>query len=268
MQIKIPTYLTAYNPRSRRGRDGINHDVKAVFLAAALVFSLAAMAGCASRAAQTEPAKPAPADASPQAGGGLSPHTAQSGPSAGAPKDASSGADSKPSTGAMQDSASNSAPVQANLNRLFLERPGGEHLTGTAASPGGEKLLNDKAAHFVQFTRPLLHRLYVATTELEQQRLVKSGVPDNLRPVIIEATMDEDGQLTELVLQKLSGSGAVDKLMIQACKQGLWMRNPPPEARAADGTYRLRIEARIRNYMRPTVFSDWQLETHLGLALE
>jgi hypothetical protein len=211
------------------------------------VFSLAAMAGCASHAAQTESAQPAPAEASPQAGAGLSPHTAQSGPSAEAPS---------------------SASVEANLNRLFFERPGGEQLTGTAASPGGEKLLNDKAVHFVQFTRPLLHRLYVATQELEQQRLVKSGVPDNLRPVIIEAIMDKDGQLTELVLQKLSGSGAVDKLMIQACKQGLWMRNPPPEARAADGNYRLRIEASIRNYMRPTEFSDWQLETHLGLALE
>ena len=68
-------------------------------------------------------------------------------------------------------------------------------------------------------------------------------MPDNVRPVIIEATMDGDGQLTELVLQQLSGSGAVDQFMIQACKKGLWMRNPPPEARAGDGNYRMRIEA-------------------------
>ena len=154
------------------------------------------------------------------------------------------------------------------MNRLFVERPGGEQFAGSAIAPGGEKLLNDKAAHFAQFTRPLLSRLFAATEELERQKLAKSGVPDDVRPVIIEATMNGDGQLTELVLEQLSGSGALDQLMIQACKRGLWMRNPPPEARAADGNYRMRIEASIRNYMRSTSFSDWQFKTHLGLALE
>lgn len=158
--------------------------------------------------------------------------------------------------------------MQANLNRLFLERPGAEQFAGSAIAPGGEKLLNDKAAHFSQFTRPLLHRLFTTTEDLERQRLAKSGLPDDVRPVIIEATMDGDGQLTELVLLQLSGSGALDQLMIQACKRGLWMRNPPAEARAADGNYRVRIEANIRNYMHSTEFADWQFRTHLGLALE
>ena len=39
-----------------------------------------------------------------------------------------------------------SSATQANLNRLFLDKPASEHSTGTSVDPGGERLLNDKAA--------------------------------------------------------------------------------------------------------------------------
>lgn len=243
-------------------------DMKNVFLRSVWLLAAAALAGCAWHATHTSSAPPIPAaEATPQAIAALSPSRTPSDSGTRSSSDAPS-SDAKPGPGAAPDSATGPASVQANLNRLFLERPGGEQFAGSAIAPGGEKLLNDKAAHFFQFTRPLLHRLFAATEELERQKLAKRGVPDNVRPVIIEATMDGDGQLTELVLQQLSGSGAVDQLMIQACKRGLWMRNPPPEARTADGNYRMRIEASIRNYMRTTEFADWQFRTHLGLALE
>jgi len=245
-------------------------DMKNVFLCSIWLLAIAALPGCAWRAEQTGSVEPIPAAAAAtsQASAAPSPALTSSDASAHASADAPSSSDSKPATAAAPDSASGPASVQANLNRLFIERPGGEQFAGSATSPGGEKLLNDKASHFAQFTRPLLHRLFAATEDLERQKLAKSGVPDNVRPVIIEATMNGDGQLTELVLLQLSGSGAVDQLMIQACKRGLWMRNPPPEARTADGNYRMRIEASVRNYMRPSAFDDWMFRTHLGLALE
>jgi len=243
--------------------------MKNVFLHSVLLLAIAALAGCAGRATQTGSVESIPAAAAtPQAAVELSPPRTPSDLSAHSSIDAPPSSDSKPTPGATPDSAAGTSSVQTNFNRLFLERPVGEQFAGSATSPGSEKLLNDKAAHFAQFTRPLLHRLFAATEDLEHQKLAKSGVPDNVGPVIIEATMDGDGQLTELVLQQLSGSGAVDQLMIQACKRGLWMRNPPPEARAADGKYRLRIEASIRNYMQPTAFDNWMFRTHIGLALE
>jgi len=240
-----------------------------VLIRSILLLSIAALAGCGEHAAQTAPANPvSEAAPTPPATTEASPsHTSSDSPSSSSSDASSKSAPAQPNE-AKPANAADQAAVQNNLNRLFLERPAPEEFAGSAVSPGGEKLLNAKAEHFAQFTRPLLQRLYSATEDVERQRLTRSGVPSNLRPVIIEATMNSDGQLTELVLQQLSGSGAVDQAMIEACKEGLWMRYPPPEARTADGNYRMRIEATIKNYMRPTSFDDWTLKTHLGLALE
>jgi len=235
-----------------------------VFRCSLLWFALTVLAGCAWHAKQSEsPDSSSEAAATSEA-------TATPGNSATtASTDASSNAEAKPHGDTDADTAAQQqASVQANLNRLFLEKPGTEETAGNAIAPGGMKLLNDKAEHFSQFTRPLLQRLYLATEDVERERLARNGVPSELRPVIIEATLNSDGELTELVLQQLSGSGAVDQAMIQACKQGLWMRNPPVDARDPDGNYRFRIEATIKNFMRPTEFADWMLRTHIGLALE
>jgi len=216
-----------------------------------LPFFIIALGGCAARAPQT--GTPAAAATSDQ-------------PSSGAAIHQGPDSDAKPAQ--KQGTASNSSAVQANLNRLFLERPTTEQFAGSVISPGGEKLLNPKAVHFAQFTRPLLHQLFLATEDLERQKLAKRGVPVEAGLVVIEATMNKDGQLTELVIEQSSGSGLIDQTMIQACKVGLWTRNPPVQAVAADGNYRLRIEAKIQNYMQVTAFSDWTFKTHLGMALE
>jgi hypothetical protein len=239
-----------------------------VFLRFALILAICSCAGCAwfgghpgdNDSASAESANP---PASAQASSPSS-----SNPSDSHLADNSQTPDSNSHKQANPDSAAQQASVDANLNRLFLERPAPEEFAGSAIAPGGERLLNDKAEHYSQFTRPLLQRLYDATIDIEHQGLARNGVPANLRPVIIQATMDGDGQLTELVIQQLSGSGAVDQAMIKACKKGLWVRNPPPEARMADGKYRFRIEATIKNFMRPTAYDDWMLRTHVGLALE
>ncbi len=231
--------------------------------------SLIALGGCAWRAAQTPASIPPPSatEVPPQAAAkpSSSPIPGDQAASANAIRQ---GSDSQARPGPTPGSTPNAASVQANLNRLFLERPATEKFAGSAISPGGEKLLNPKAAQFAQFTRPLLHQLFLATEDLERHKLAKRGVPVDAGPVVIEATMNKDGQLTELVIEQSSGSGVIDQTMIQACKAGLWTRNPPPEALAADGNYRFRIEANIHNYMQITEFSDWMFRTHLGMALE
>ena len=240
------------------------------FFRSFLLSSLIALGGCATRGAQT------PASIPPPAATAVPPQAAAKQPSSSRiPRDQTAsantthqGPDSEARPGPTPVSTPNSASVQANLNRLFLERPATEKFAGSATSPGGEKLLNPKAAQFAQFTRPLLHQLFLATEDLEHHKLAKRGAPVDAGPVVIEATMNKDGQLTELVIEQSSGSGLIDQTMIQACKAGLWTRNPPTEALAADGNYRFRIEANIHNYMQITEFSDWMFRTHLGMALE
>jgi len=231
-----------------------------VLLRFALIAAIISLAGCAWLGGHHDDATASAENANP-------PNSASSG-SSNPPDNPPPSADSNSHNAANPDTAAQQAAVQANLNRLFIERPSEEQSAGSVFNPGGQRLLNDKAEHYAQFTRPLLQRLYDATEDVEHQGLARNGVPANLRPVIIEATMDSEGQLTELVLQQLSGSGAVDQAMIKACKKGLWSRNPPPEALMPDGKYRFRIEATIKNYMRPTAYDDWMLRTHLGLALE
>lgn len=234
-----------------------------------LPFFIIALGGCAARAPKTPASIPpaTAAEASPQATARPS-SPLVTGDQPASANAVQQGPDSEAHPGATPGSTPNAASVQANLNRLFLESPATEKFAGSVISPGGEKLLNPKAAQFAQFTRPLLHQLFLATEDLERQKLAKRGVPVEAGPVVIEATMNKDGDLTELVIQQSSGSGLIDQTMIQACKVGLWTRNPPVQAAAADGNYRLRIEAKIQNYMQVTAFSDWTFKTHLGMALE
>ncbi len=234
-----------------------------------LLSSIIVLGGCATRRAQTPPSIPqtAATEIPPQAAAIPSSSLAPGDKSA-SPATARQSSDSDAKPAQKPATTPDSASVQANLNRLFLERPATEKFAGSATSPGGEKLLNPKAAQFAQFTRPLLHQLFLATEDLEHHKLAKRGVPVDAGPVVIEATMNKDGQLTELVIEQSSGSGLIDQTMIQACKAGLWTRNPPPEALAADGNYRFRIEANIHNYMQITEFSDFMFRTHLGMALE
>ncbi|MFZ0887460.1 MAG: hypothetical protein WA005_03340, partial [Candidatus Binataceae bacterium] len=152
-----------------------------------------------------------------------------------------------------------------DLRRLFVQNPGTTKLVGTAAEPGEIRLLNVKAAQFPQFAETLLRRLFTATQELEHGHISQHKL-GNLKPVVITAVMSKEGRPQELVLEEHSGSGAVDKLMIDACKQGLWGSNPPPEIVGADGTYRLKIEAQLKSFNNPDGV-HWNFETNLGLAL-
>jgi hypothetical protein len=152
-----------------------------------------------------------------------------------------------------------------DLGRLFTDQPGREQAIGKASAPGDERLLNAKAAKFAEFSHTLLHQVYVAARDLELGELRTKILPENTPAVVITAIMDKDGKLRELIIEQRSGSGVLDHLMVDACKQGLWTNNPPPEA-LTDGEYQIRIEGRLKNFST-TDQRHWEFETHLGLAL-
>jgi len=160
--------------------------------------------------------------------------------------------------------AESPASAAQDVQRFFVE-PGRERFVGKAAAPAQERLLNAKAAKFAEFSGTLLHQVMTAAIELEHGDMETKVVPDNVNPVIITAIMNKDGKLKELIIDQRSGSGALDHLMVEACKQGLWTSNPPPAA-LTDGQYRFRIEGRLKNFTTSDQ-KHWEFETHVGLAL-
>lgn len=167
-----------------------------------------------------------------------------------------------PTTAASSWSASEN---YQDLRRVFVENPGTTRFVGSAAEPARITLLNAKAAQFPQFSQTILIRLYVATRNLEHGDISLHKL-ENLKPIVITAVMSKEGRPRELVLEEHSGMGAVDKLMIEACKRGLWSPNTPAEIVGADGTYRLKIEARLKSFNNADGV-HWNFETNLGLAL-
>jgi hypothetical protein len=188
--------------------------------------------------------------------------TLSSAPPAGSPTAPRAGtAATKPNQGGASP-----ADEAAELRRLFLTQPESQKFAGTAAKPAHERLLNAKAAQFSEFSGALLHQVVVAAQELEGGQFARRNLPEDLNKVIITATMSREGKLKELVLEQQSGSGAVDHLMIDACKRGLWVNNPPPEALSSDGDYKFRIEGRLKNF-NSTDRIHWNFATDVGLAL-
>jgi hypothetical protein len=140
------------------------------------------------------------------------------------------------------------ATAEANISRYFASDPDRLRYTEEATPPPGEaKLDNAKARQFSQFAYPLAQHTLKAAQDL-LETLDKRKLPDGLKPVVLTAVMDPVGRLTEIVIVQHSGDIAVDRLVIEACKKGLWVRNPPEDARASDGNYRLRIDGTITNH--------------------
>ena len=163
---------------------------------------------------------------------------------------------------------SDNAQSQAdrNLNRLYLSKQHSMVHGGEARAAGDRTLLNDKAHQFSEFSYAMLNQTLVVAQELEAQQLQDHKLPDEIKPVILIAIMTPDGKLTDLSIEQHSGVGAVDRLIIEACKKGLWARNPPAAARADDGNYRLRFEAAVNNYSYD-VEGNYSYITHIRLAL-
>jgi hypothetical protein len=131
---------------------------------------------------------------------------------------------------------------------------------------GDRTLLNAKAKKFPEFSYDLLNQTLVAAQKLEPGRLEGRKLPDEIKPMILSAVMTPEGKLTDIAIEQHSGMGTVDRIIVDACKQGLWAMNPPPGALANDGKYRMRIEGAVNNYDQ-TLKGKFHYITHLGLAL-
>jgi hypothetical protein len=152
-------------------------------------------------------------------------------------------------------------------SHIFLQAPGVNRYVGTDTNPGTEKLLNAKADQYAVFANDLANHLFAELRRREvDDQIARVKLPDDLKPVVITATLDKQGNLTELVLEQHSGKTLVDKLFIDACKKALWARNPPVGALADTGVYRIRIEGKLTTWAS-VENGRWRYKTWIGIGL-
>jgi hypothetical protein len=148
-----------------------------------------------------------------------------------------------------------------HLDSLAMVRHAGDD-----KHPCDQRLLNKKAALFDVLSDRLMDQVFHQMRTLQMGEISRMKLPNDLRWVIITARMDHLGTLKELVLEQHSGTAAMDKLMIAACKKALYLRNPPADAATADGDYEVRIESRMENYTSMDG-EHWEFKTYMGLAI-
>ncbi len=156
--------------------------------------------------------------------------------------------------------------ADSNLEHLYLSKQHSVVHGGEARAAGDRTLLNAKARQFAEFSYALLNQTLVAAQELEASKLEAHKLPDEIKPMIVTAVMTPEGKLTDIAVEQHSGLGTVDRIIIDACKKGLWTMNPPKAALADDGMFRMRIEGVVNNYSYD-LEGNYHYITHLGLAL-
>ena len=137
---------------------------------------------------------------------------------------------------------------------------------GDDKHPCDQQMLNRKAAQFDVLSSKLMDQVFHQMRTLQTGDISRMKLPSDLRWVVITARMDHQGTLKELVLEQHSGTAAMDKLMIEACKKALYLRNPPADAADANGDYEVRIQARMENYSSMDG-EHWDFKTYMGLAI-
>jgi hypothetical protein len=173
-----------------------------------------------------------------------------------------------PPASSTADSTQNpNAMVQQNIEQLFVSNVNQRrYREGPPDAPGSTTLLNDKARKFSGFSYQLLNQTLTAARNIEPARLSGRKLPLDIAPMVLTAVMDSQGRLTEISIESHSGDRRVDQIIIDSCKEGLWSRNPPQQALATDGMYRLRIRGYIRAY---TIDFEgrYKYDTEFGLGV-
>ena len=152
--------------------------------------------------------------------------------------------------------------------RTFQAEPGMSRQIGNDLNPATVRLLNAKAAKFGNFSGVILDRIFAKLIVAERSEEISRGkLPEDLRAVIITATMDKQGKLTELILEQHSGKATIDRMMLEVCKKSIWYQNPPAAALSTDGTtYKLTIKLKLENYASLDE-THWSFVTDLGLSV-
>jgi hypothetical protein len=159
------------------------------------------------------------------------------------------------------------AVVQQNIERLVVAQASqARYREGPAAAAATTTLLNDKARTYSEFSFQLLNQVLAAARSIESDKLNSRKLPDNVGSTVLTGVMDHEGRLTEISIEAHSGDHQLDTIIIDACKLGLWSRNPPARAIGADGVYRVRLRAQIRAVSFDR-YGQYHYQTELGLAL-
>ena len=155
----------------------------------------------------------------------------------------------------------------SNIGRFYIaNQKTAELMEKPSRPPGDARLLNAKAAQYPEFAYDIVNRTLVVAQDMAPQELEQHRLPDDIKPVVLTAVMTPEGKLTDIYIEHRSGFSAVDQLFIDACKKGIWARNPPAGALSSDGTYRLRIEGIIFNYSYNHE-NLYTYSTHVGLGV-
>lgn len=139
----------------------------------------------------------------------------------------------------------------AQRSPLSLPGPSGtpDHLPDVRR--GNMTFLNTKAHRFAPFVRRVAQRVFEHLVIDQRRNLKLDDVIAARDWVTIEAKLSVDGDLVGLVLRGRSGSYSIDESLMNACEQGAWDQNPPPEAQAEDGLihfiFRSDIDAQYDN---------------------
>jgi hypothetical protein len=158
----------------------------------------------------------------------------------------------------------------ANVNANNVQDVGGlegvRH-AGDDKHPAEERLLNQKAAQYPLLSARILDQVFTEMSHLQDSdEFSHLKLPTDLKWVIITATLDSRGLLKEIVIDQHSGAAAVDKMVVAACKKGLYIPNPPPEAADSDGGYKVRLEARFEDFASMDG-EHWEFKSYLNLAM-
>jgi hypothetical protein len=160
-----------------------------------------------------------------------------------------------------------SAETQHNIERLFVANIDQSRFhEGREPAPGDTSLLNDKARQYSDFSFAILGQTLSAARAIEPGRLKGRKLPAEIGTIELTATMDSEGRLTDIAIESHTGDHEVDEVIIDACKRGIWSRNPPAGALDADGNIRVRLRAQIKAYSFDR-YGNYHYRTELGLAL-
>ena len=137
------------------------------------------------------------------------------------------------------------APPPARENFLTMPGPRGTLDYLPDVRKGNLTFLNTKASRFAPFVRRVAQRVFQHLLIRQRRNLQVDDVVAARNHVQLQAKLDDKGVLRGVTLHTRSGSYAVDESLLDACQQGAWDENPPPEAKSEDGFYHFIFRSRI-----------------------
>ena len=158
------------------------------------------------------------------------------------------------------------APPPARENFLTMPGPRGTLDYLPDVRKGNLTFLNTKASRFAPFVRRVAQRVFQHLLIRQRRNLQVDDVVAARNYVQIQAKLDDKGDLRGVTLHTRSGSYAVDESLLDACQQGAWDENPPPEAKSDDGFYHFIFRSRLNARFDATGLRGIRTYLEVGLV--